>query len=428
MLDKIATFVHTALIICLIGLAVIGLLRWLGSKDKRGKRLNLLCLSSLIILFLPQAPALLVHWESVAVPEGKVGSIITSFLIEGFKLIVKILLSGGAFGFLLVTFWGIFIVVVFGLRALYRAGFSTSKSHLAPSSLKSETEKENQIIFSILHSRSFLFTLTGAILSGFFLVPLFMGSASKVHMSIRWVDGITRIGQYIVADTNVPMDFPHALSLYMLTYIIVLGTGFAAANIIYVIVSDCFTKRSKDGFLNEYSNSIGLLGVGVALLYTMFFGNDKDTATTSENELQFGKPLVRLIEALLLVAIIVALVVLTLEIVRLLMDIKDTLIRRQARYLFIGLIGQCTILLLQVFFFLFQAIANTLLENSSANSKISSEMESLQNRILEKVLKDIHQELDDSPVKENGQKGSSVTVVCFTSFNKATTRKAEEDK
>lgn len=93
---------------------------------------------------------------------------------------------------------------------------------------------------------------------------------------------------------------------------------------------------SGRGFLREYSNSIGLLAVGVALLYSIFLDDKKPNtaAATGENASAFPRFVGRSLEAMAVVILLFAVVVIVLEIINLLMDMRDTLLREEGGFIF----------------------------------------------------------------------------------------------
>ena len=62
---------------------------------------------------------------------------------------------------------------------------------------------------------------------------------------------------------------PEAVITYMLVYVIVLGVGFSIARILYAIVKDNLNQKQTATLIDEYSSSMGVLGVGVSILLVL---------------------------------------------------------------------------------------------------------------------------------------------------------------
>ncbi len=110
-----------------------------------------------------------------------------------------------------------------------------------------------------------------------------------------WKSGIIQITKFIDKDkgekSNAGQDdnpFGYAFISYTLVYIIVLGVCFAAAQILYSIIRDCFTRKNAGGIIDEYSGSIGILAVGISILWSIRSGALKD-GKLSTIIAEFGK-------------------------------------------------------------------------------------------------------------------------------------------
>lgn len=240
------------------------------------------------------------------------------------------------------------------------------------------------------------------ILALFLIFPFVVGERSDGSPIESWQNGINNIVSLLNTSQESEAGIKQALPSYMLLYIIVLGVGFAVIKLLSIIIGHAFEKRKEREIIEEYSGSIALLVIGVALLWT-FQGNDH-----SELIIDVSKSLVT-------VMVIITLIILSLEIIRLLMDMKEKLIRKEARYVFIALIGQCAMVLVSILNLLFGAV------NSVIGSLENTKMDEVEKRLREKMVEAIDKQID-SKGAENRQESNSSDGT-FPAFEERITKK-----
>ena len=153
-------------------------------------------------------------------------------------------------------------------------------------------------------------------------------------------------------DNNNLEDFSSkSVASYTLIFIIILGVGIAVVKILYSIIEQTLKKKKNVNLIDEYSSPIALLAVGIALLMLFQQGD-----FPKENRLD---TIGALLGAFCTVIFIAAIIILTLEIIRLLMDIREDFIRLEARYIFISLVGQSALLLLEMLNSIYGAVNST---------------------------------------------------------------------
>lgn len=172
------------------------------------------------------------------------------------------------------------------------------------------------------------------------------------------------------------------LFTYLMFYVIMLGIIFMGIRILYSIAKRTLQRNGETDFINEYSNSIGLLLVGIALLR----GFRNDGFLTGDD---VSKTIIELVKSFAEVVVIVALTILILEIIRLLMDMRQKLIYKEARYLFIFLIGHGALLILAVLNFLFDTI-NTVF-GDIYNNNIGQIQEKLRKKMIDAIAEEINE-------------------------------------
>lgn len=163
---------------------------------------------------------------------------------------------------------------------------------------------------------------------------------------------------------NVPFRFGCCIYCPLRCY---LRNIFGAANIVYIIFDDFLTKASGRGFLREYSNSIGLLAIGIAMLSSVFLGK-----TDSNSDLL--KLVGNALKSMAVVILLFAVVVMVLEIINLLMDMRDTLLREESGLIFIYLVLLGSALLANVLHSLYLAVSSLFVTSDGTTARIEKFM------------------------------------------------------
>ena len=106
--------------------------------------------------------------------------------------------------------------------------------------------------------------------------------------------------------------------------------------------------------MHEYSSSIGVLAVSLAVLCSVYFGKDGNGLSKMAEMTQ------NVVLSLVGTVLIIAVIIVVLEIVRLLIDMKGTLIREEAGFIFVYLVLLGATLIAQVLYSLYSAISSAL--------------------------------------------------------------------
>lgn len=387
-------------------LTIIGILRWLADSNKRADRMNIVsyCAFALFLFMLLSA-----NWESVTSSFGSwLGNSAeaTNALIDTSKITIKVMLMVLIVAFAVLLTLTAALFIIYGLWAMIRTIFSFGASDAG--ALKEELQHKAEKLSAMLNTPVFIAIIAGGILSVFGIIPIVMGTASD-SLAECWKSGVEGIADFCTNGKD--LTFEKSLSMYLLVYISVLGIGYAVANILYEIIKKTLGRKDGKSFLGEYSNSIGLLAVGVSILLMI---SSKDFDLNSDSSwldlfVSFSKPFA-------LILFIIALGVLALELVRLLMDMREKLIRKEARYLFVMLVGQCTVIIVKAFFLIYSALSSVL-ANGVQSKSTENHMRNLHEQIIEHVTKDL-----DEEIYENG-KNTSGTKTPYTFFKKKVTKK-----
>ena len=110
-----------------------------------------------------------------------------------------------------------------------------------------------------------------------------------------------------------------------------------------------------------------------------------------------------------IVAIAMTLAIVMLEIIRLVMDMRETLIRREARYLFVALVGQASLLILVLLDSIFSA-----LNSAVGQGREDMDISYIQNKLIRNITKTMEQEIN----RETDDRD-----VTFTIFKTSITKK-----
>lgn len=303
--------------------------------------------------------------------------------------------------------------------------------------------------FSLMKTPILMMVITFGILATFVIIPLLMGgptaqgvaeissagqNPAEQSLAAVWKNGVLQIASFFEKnDEAAPVpdqgtssgitetfavqkpgeeevtasnarnstynSFSNALISYILIYIIVLGVCFAAIQIIYSIIGNCFNSKNSGGIIDEYSGSIGVLAVGISILWSVKSGvlQSGDLSTI----------LGEFIKSFVVVMLIIALGILALETIRLLMDMKEKLIRVEARYLFIAFVGFSAHLLLSMLGSVYGAV-NTVIGGGS-----DSELEDVQKELRVRIIKEM----------ENHMVSAKDFKTTFTGFKATITKK-----
>ncbi|MCM1118687.1 MAG: hypothetical protein NC543_04925 [bacterium] len=351
---------------------------------------------------------------------------ITTIFINTSKIMVKVLMLGTVVvAAIMLLFFAVYFM--YKVIAIVASKRNTLENDLA------ETSKK---LGEILRTPIIIYVITWGIMAIFVVLPLLMGNqGNQDGMANAWKRGVVRIACFVESETvqvkdsgdveignakdileevdlenneventtvleNVGESFYQALVKYILIFIVVLGLGFATVRILYSIIDNTFSTKNSNVLIDEYSGSMGVLVVGVSILWTI---QDKEFFQQPPLDM-----LADCIKSFGFVIFIVAMTILTLEIIRLLMDMKETLIRKEARYIFISLVGQVAILLLEVMNSICKAV------NGAVGNPENENMDQIEVRMKKKMIFIMDQESGNIKNEEN---------MMFPSFSKKITKK-----
>lgn len=409
--------------LCIV-LIVSAVLRWLAPQGTRAKRLNGLAGLAAVILCLICLAAVWGTVGTTAAAGGTDGSAAAAVnaigdFAEISKLTIRLLLLGIMIVSVLMLLFVVVIFLKYGLKVIFAAG----TAGVADRDCLEEYLKEiSRGLTSIMRTPVLVAVIAWGILALFIAFPFLMGSSEHGDMTEAWVNGVeaivsfgsgeggnaeasddsTRVNQAAdtansssegtfsagtggsskvqgTNDNSAHERFDRLLIKYILLFVIVLGVVFAVFKLLYSIILQNFTEANKKALIDEYSSAIGVLSVGVAMLWTL-----QDHVQLLEDP---GQLLLEFFKAFCVVMLIVALIILTLEIIRLLLDMRQRLIRQEAKFLFIILVGQGSLLLLSMMGSIYDAVSKAMgnLEDDS--------LERIQCMIKKKVVKAMEEEL-----------------------------------
>jgi len=406
------------IIICIV-LVVSGVLRWLAPTEDRSKKLNIagwIAFATLATMILYSRRAGIVHL--FADPDGS--HTLTAVIINGSKMAVKLLLLGAVFVIAAIILLVFIVLVSKGVRAAFYV-----KDTKVESWAERLKEKSNQF-GAIIKTPIFTFFVTCGILLVFIILPFLLGNSDgKAGLAETWINGVQTFASAVrenedtakSVDANTDQNtvpegdttsdgvesqdgnasktetvpIPEAVITYILVYVIVLGVGFAITRILYAIVKDNLKQKQTATLIDTYSSPMGVLGVGVSILLVL-----------QDNEVDiYQDKLLDVVGAFfkyfVIVAIVMALAITILEIIHLVMDMRETLIRREARYLFVALVGHASLLILTALNSFFSAL-NSVIDQKNDKVDINQIQHKLIQRITETMDQEIDQRKDDRDV------------------------------
>lgn len=431
------------LIVCIV-LIIYGVLRWLSNPAERTKRLDTAAWISLVILFVMY----LIHKRSDIVmlfgKDSTATADLTSVVINASKIAVKLLTLGAVLACTLLLLSLVFLFIRYVI-AIIIVQVRPDQAGNQAATLQAKSDD----FFSLMKTPILMMVITFGILATFVIIPLLMGgptaqgvaeissaeqNPAEQSLAAVWKNGVLQIASFFekndeaapvpdqgtssgITETSAAQkpgeeevtasnarnstynSFSNALISYILIYIIVLGVCFAAIQIIYSIIGNCFNSKNSGGIIDEYSGSIGVLAVGISILWSVKSGvlQSGDLSTI----------LGEFIKSFVVVMLIIALGILALETIRLLMDMKEKLIRVEARYLFIAFVGFSAHLLLSMLGSVYGAV------NTVIGGGLDSELEDVQKELRVRIIKEM----------ENHMVSAKDFKTTFTGFKATITKK-----
>lgn len=410
MKENLFAFFKLVIFVFLVTLSCIGFFRWLAagnpeqSTDKKNKNKNvdILCLGAFIVLSCTAtfSSGIIPKWISELDFSNKKSA---DVILNLSKLGVKFLFVTLLLFVILSAFFCIVLIFLDGLKKILESLKASDK--LVASALS-----QNPLVPLII---------TIGVLSTFVALPLFSKTPDSDSLFERWKSGVEFIAKTVYPQIDFS-SFLQPLCTYSLIYLIVVGTGYAAFKIIYAIIKKEINKDSdrkqyspdtKDDFLNEYANPIGFLLVGIALLYAFILvppGSDPGSKSKFLEIL-----LNNILIPMLAVVFITAIIIFTLEIVQLLFSLKEHAIRKQARYLFVYLVGRISILILRILAMIFDTMISVISSNQAQNA-LSDKLLKMEETIIDLIFYDMENELQSDTHAYN---------TLFSSFRSTITKK-----
>lgn len=370
MLRGMGAFLAVMTVILLVLITIKSILRYLNPKGKDEKQTQKYREHRRFVFgFLSIATLILGVYIVTSIEKPwlfqEINNSTTPGFIYGSRLLVKLLATVAGISIIAIVLMMLLGIVFCGARTIWYAAFNNKAK------LDEIRNGSQALLQEAIREPLVKVILTVSVFAVFIVIPLFCGIEEK-GMVECWVDGVIDIGKFI-DDSNFN-TFPKAVAAYIILYVIVLGTIFGAANIVYIIFDDFLTKASGRGFLREYSNSIGLLAIGVALLSSIFFDKKQENPSSQpEQSLKTEQSLEivgKALESMAMVILLFAVIVMVLEIINLLMDMRDTLLREESGLIFIYLVLLGSALLANVLHSLYLAVSSLLVTSDGTAARI----------------------------------------------------------
>lgn len=394
------TYFGILLLVFAVLMTIWGILHWIADSKKRTDRLKIISICSFCVLIIF---GLFYNWESLmkSFNGGEVvNDSMTKSLINISKISIKFLLItfGVAFSFIIILI--VVMLLVYSIKAIVYT-ISATKENDA-STLQEKLKQEADKLMAFLKNPVFIVSIAGGILALFAVLPLVMGEPFE-SLADSWKSGVNKIASF----ASEKDGFSSNLSKYLLIFIAIIGIGYGVGNILFEIIRERLKK--KNDFLKEYSTPIGLLAVGVSILLLVAFPPDIPEETS------WVKSLLYYSEPFIVVIFVISLGILLLEIVRLLMDMRERMIRREARYLFVLLVGLCTVIIMRAFLLGYNVFNSVLTGDNVKRESAEARIKKISERIIEKVAKDMEKEIE--------HKNDNIGEIPYNIFKGKTTKK-----
>lgn len=403
---SIITFCFWCGMLCLCTILIIySVLNWLKPPKTKSTRLNIMAGIAFVALCILVLPDLKEIYPEVN----------DDFLFHIVKFVIGGLLLG------CITFSVIALLILI-IRCIF-----TGVYHILNMNAEMENtcpKSSESVLADVCNGAGVKIVIVAGIISLFLIIPFLMGAAPGKKPMESWEAGAKQIGNYFSIANNKAAqnneegnsnNSPDALSkcliTYTLIYIILLGLFVAVAKILYSIIEQTLNKTKNRNLIDEYSSPIALLAVGVALLMLLQNGD-------IPKESRFDT-VIELLKSFATVIFIAAITILTLEIIRLLMDIRNNFIRKEARYIFISLIGQASLLLLGILNMFSNAI------NSAIGITIDIQLYRMDKKLRQKVIDVMEETIDSIETSTNNSQEDDENrdETTFSPFEEKVTKK-----
>lgn len=238
--------------------------------------------------------------------------------------------------------------------------------------------------------------LTIGVILIYFLLPAVVGSAlqdarfgSDIDAFLsNWHDGAVKLANFVQLN-NIQSQNNKELNIlisYTLFYVILLGICFAAIKIVYTILRNALIHESFTVW-DQYSSAIGLLAVSIAILMGM---QRAETGKPETSHSIIGA----FISSFIVVLFVVAAVILALEAISLLIDMRRKLIKKEGKVIFVSLVGQITLIFLDVMKSLARAVESALGIRKSYS--MDGFIEEQQDRVIAYMQEEMEEEIDNT--------------------------------
>lgn len=379
------TYFGILLLIFAVLMTIWGILHWIADPAKRVRRLTIISICSLGVLIIF---GLFYNWKTImeAFDAGEVvNDSMTESLINISKISIKFLLIafGVVFSFIIILI--VVMLLVYSIKAIVYTISATKENDASELQKKLKKEADKMMVF--LKNPVFIMSIAGGILALFAVLPLVMGEPSE-SLADSWRTGVSKIASFASKKDGFSSD----LSKYLLVFIAIIGIGYGVGNILFEIIRERLKK--KNGLLKEYSTPIGLLAVGISVL--LLVASPPDTS----DDVSWFQLLRHYSRPFLIVIFVIASGILVLEIVRLLMDMRERMIRREARYLFVLLVGLCTVIIMRAFLLGYNVFNSVLTGDNAKRESEEARIKKISEYIIKKVAKDMEDEIEHKNIEE----------------------------
>ena len=383
----------TGTVILSFCLVVSGIIRWLHSAESHieQRRRNIISWIAFGVLCIMLA----VHFKVTELPVNESNSL---------EAVVSAIMGLLMFGTVVFTVLLLLLVCIFFLYHVMCIVFQGKNGKGNAGNKYGEASQISDCFVSMIKLPIIRGFIAWGIVALFFILPVVVGGNFAVSPIENYNNGIANIVRLFHMNNYDNEDTVKIFLSYMLLYIIVLGVGFAVIKILSTMIGHAFEKKKEKEMIDEYAGSIALLVIGIALLWT--FQGDEHSEIIIKVLKSFGA-----------VLIIITLIIFCLEIIRLLMDMKEKLIRKEARYVFIALIGQSAMLLVGILNTLYGAV------NSVIGSIENTEMNKVESNLKKRMVKVIDAQINSENIEDREEDNSHIPDMTFPVFEERITKK-----
>ncbi len=220
----------------------------------------------------------------------------------------------------------------------------------------------------------------------FFVLPFLLGKQVEGSLIEVWKDGVCEIESFFAVSNALSLEVVQdsftvkTLVFYLFIYIVGVGLSFGGIKVLYLLIGHLFERKQNEYSISRHFRYIAFL---ILLISTLLMFRENMLLHIGCDDM-----LVELIKYFVMSVLFIVLVILTVEAISFLLNMKRNPIRQGGQILLLYLIGGIIDLLLEIMIFVFNAI------DDAIGGTITFQMSELQIKLRRKLTNVLETKLD----------------------------------